>query len=133
MSLAMISSWKNNWQGLNPYLRVFLLWLAIALMVLLGIKIGVDKTIIYLVVAVFGVFTQAFTSLLAIIALVPILGPLIVKVLTLPFFWIVNGLGYYLSILAIKRGYTKEVVNYRVLTFAFLLGIVFGYVIGKIL
>jgi len=84
-------------------------------------------------VAIFGLATHAFGLLLALIALVPFLGPLLVKVLTLPFFWIVNGIGYWLSILALKRGYAKEVVNYRVLTFAFLLGIVVGYVLGRIL
>jgi len=124
---------KQRWATLNPYLRVLILWLAIALIVLLGIELGIDETVIGVVVAVFGVATHAFSSLLALIALIPFLGPVIVKVLTLPFFWILNGLGYFLAILAIKRGYTKEVVNYRVLTYVFLLGVVFGYVLGKII
>ena len=129
----MWSILKARWASLNPYLRVVLLWLTIAIIVLIGIELGVDEKVIGIAVAVFGVATHAFTSLLALIALVPFLGPLLVKVLTLPFFWILNGIGYCLSILAIRRGYAKEVVNYRVLTFAFLLGILVGYVLGKIL
>jgi hypothetical protein len=114
-------------------LRVVILWLTIAVIVIAGIELGIDEKVIGIAVAVFGVATHAFTSLLALIALVPFLGPLLVKILTLPFFWILNGVGYWLSILAIKRGYAKEVVNYRVLTFAFLLGTLLGYVLGKIL
>ncbi len=129
----MWSILRARWASLNPYLRVVILWLTIAVIVIAGIELGVDEKIIGIAVAVFGVATHAFTSLLALIALVPFLGPLLVKVLTLPFFWILNGIGYCLSILAIRRGYAKEVVNYRVLTFAFLLGILVGYVLGKIL
>lgn len=129
----MWSILKARWASLNPYLRVVILWLTIVVIVIVGVELGVDEKVIGIAVAVFGVATHAFTSLLALIALVPFLGPLLVKVLTLPFFWILNGIGYCLSILAIRRGYAKEVVNYRVLTFAFLLGILVGYVLGKIL
>jgi len=129
----MWSILRARWASLNPYLRVVILWLTIAVIVIAGIELGIDEKVIGIAVAVFGVATHAFTSLLALIALVPFLGPLLVKILTLPFFWILNGVGYWLSILAIKRGYAKEVVNYRVLTFAFLLGTLLGYVLGKIL
>ncbi|HGY56452.1 MAG TPA: hypothetical protein ENK44_12150, partial [Caldithrix abyssi] len=76
---------------------------------------------------------QAFVGLLNIIGLVPIIGPIIAKVLALPFFWLINALGYFVSILAIKRGYTKEVVNYRILTVVLLVGIVIGFILGKII
>ena len=129
----MWSILKAKWASLNPYIRLIILWLTIAVIVVVGVELGVDKKVIGIAVAVFALATHAFVSLLALIALIPFLGPLLVTVLTLPFFWIVNGIGYWLSLLAIKRGYAKEVVNYRVLTFAFLLGILMGYVLGKIL
>lgn len=128
----MWTSLKQRWAASGPYARVLVLWLAIALIVLMGIELGLDERVIGVIVAVFGVATHAFSSLLALIALVPMLGPIMVKVLTLPFFWILNGLGYFISIIAIRRGYSKEVVNYRMLTYIFLLGVVFGYVLGKI-
>jgi hypothetical protein len=121
------------WELLRPYRRVFLLWLIIGSMIALGILLGIDDKIIALVVTVFAIATQAFSSLLPLIALVPFAGPLIVKMLTLPFFWILNGLGYFLALIAIRRGYSKDVLNYRLLTIVFLVGIVLGYILGKII
>jgi hypothetical protein len=121
------------WAYLRPLSKIILLWIIIALMVVLGIKLGVDEKVIGIVVAVFGFLTNAFAGLLTLIAFVPIIGPLIVKVITLPIFWIINGLGYWLSVFAIKRGYTKEVLNYRVLTVIFLFGIIIGFILGSII
>lgn len=121
------------WAYLRPLSKIILLWIIIALMVVLGIKLGVDEKVIGIAVTVFGFLTNAFAGLLTLIAFVPIIGPLIVKVITLPIFWIINGLGYWLSVFAIKRGYTKEVLNYRVLTAIFLFGIIIGFILGSII
>lgn len=121
------------WEVLRPYRRALILWLIIGLMIVLGFTVGINKKVIGIVVALFALATQAFSSLLPLIGLVPIVGPLAVKILTLPFFWIINGLGYFLAVFAIKRGYTKDVVNYRVLTLVFMLGLVIGFIIGQIL
>jgi len=67
------------------------------------------------------------------LALFPILGPLIVKVLALPVIWLLNALGYLVSFVAIRRGYSQDVLTYRSLTVALLIGIVIGYVIGKLI
>ena len=64
--------------------------------------------------------------------MVPFIGPLIVKVLAIPFFWILNGIGYFVSIVAIKKGYSRELVGSRVLTTAVLVGLVLGYIIGHL-
>ncbi len=122
-----------SWSSLPSYLRALLLWGIIGLIIVIGLLFGVDRVFIGLVVFIFGVATQAFAGLLAFIALIPFVGPLVVKVLTLPFFWILNGVGYYLAIFAIRRGYTREVLNYRVLTIVLLLGILIGYVLGKLI
>ncbi|MCX6639998.1 MAG: hypothetical protein NTW14_05895 [bacterium] len=118
---------------LRPYKRYIILWLIIIAMVLLGVVLGVDKKVIGVVVALFGIITQAFIGLLALVGVVPILGPLIVKIISLPLFWLLNGIGYVLSVFAIKQGYTKEVLNYRVLTVVFLIGVVIGFIIGQII
>jgi hypothetical protein len=57
---------------------------------------------------------------------------MIAHVLSLPFLWLINGVGYVASIIAIKRGYSKDVLNYRVITITLLFGITFGYVLGKL-
>ncbi len=71
--------------------------------------------------------------LLGMIILVPIIGPTLVKVLTMSFIWLLNAIGYLVAYIAIKRGYSKDVITYRWLTIALLVGIVIGYVLGKII
>jgi hypothetical protein len=67
-----------------------------------------------------------------VIALVPIIGPLIVKVLSIGFIWILNAVGYLVSLVAIKRGYSRDVLTYRGVTIAMIIGIVIGFIIGKL-
>jgi hypothetical protein len=108
-------------------------WVIIVAFVIIAIYYDVDKTIIGGSVVIFGIISQAFIGLLNIIGLVPVVGPFVAKILALPFFWLINALGYFVSIIAIKRGYTREVVNYRILTVVLLIGIVIGFVLGKII
>jgi hypothetical protein len=76
---------------------------------------------------------QAFTALVVWIGFVPLVGPILAKVLALPFIWLINGIGYLASIIAIKRGYSKDVINYQLITFSLLVGITIGYILGKII
>ena len=48
-------------------------------------------------------------------------------------FVLVGSVGYFLSIFAIRRGYSKEVFSYRMLTIVFLAGIMLGFILGKII
>jgi hypothetical protein len=79
-----------------------------------------------------GVVSNAFLWLLAVIATVPVVGPLIVKVLAMPLIWVLNAIGYLVSIRAIRRGYTKDVITYRSLTIALLVGVIIGFVLGNL-
>ena len=81
-------------------------------------------------VVVFGTLSNLFLWILSVIGLVPIIGPLIVKVLSLSVIWLLNAIGYLVSYVAIKRGYSKDVLTYRGVTIALITGIVVGYVIG---
>ena len=94
---------------------------------------GIDEKAVVFFTLLLGLFTQVFSGLGALIALIPWIGPFIIKVFTIPFFWTLNALGYFVSVLAIKKGYTKEVASSRVLTVALLTGIVIGYVLGHII
>jgi len=80
-----------------------------------------------------GVASHVFAWLLGIIALVPFIGPLLVKVLSLSIIWLLNAVGYLVSYVAIKRGYSKDVLTYRVVTIALITGIVIGFVIGSLI
>ena len=118
---------------LKAFRKAIIIWAGIALVVAAGLYFHVDKTIIGTVVIAVGWFTGAFAAALTLIALIPVVGPFAVTVLTLPFFWILNGLGYFVSIIAIKRGYTRDVLTYRVLTTVLLIGVILGYIVGKLL
>ena len=109
------------------------LWVLIGVAVAVALQYGVDEKIVVFSTLVLGIFTQVFAGLGALIAMVPIIGPILIKVVTIPFFWMINALGHGGSIVAIKKGYTNELVKSRVLTIALLIGIVLGYIMGNLI
>lgn len=109
------------------------LWLVMGGLVWLGLYLNVDRSVIAGSVLVVGLISNAFAWLLGIVALVPIIGPVIVKVLSIGFIWLLNAVGYLVSYIAIRRGYSKDVLTYRGLTVAIIIGIVIGFVLGKLL
>lgn len=113
--------------------KTIVIWMIIGIFVTLALHYEVDKTLIGAIVVVFGLITQAFVGLISIIALVPLIGPIVAKLLALPIFWMINALGYFVSVVAIKKGYSRDVLNYRVLTVVLLIGIVIGYILGKLI
>ena len=109
------------------------LWLLIASGIILALQYGIDQKLVVFSTVILGIFTQVFAGLGALIALVPIIGPFLVKIITIPFFWLINALGHGVSIVAIRKGYSKELVKSRVLTVAILVGIVIGYIMGNLI
>ena len=110
-----------------------LLWILIGVSVVVALQYGVDEKIVVFTTLILGIFTQVFAGLGALIAMIPIIGPILIKVVTIPFFWMINALGHGVSIVAIKKGYTNELVKSRVLTIALLIGIVLGYIMGNLI
>ena len=109
-----------------------LLWILIGVSVVVALQYGVDEKIVVFTTLILGIFTQVFAGLGALIAMIPIIGPILIKIITIPFFWMINALGHGVSIVAIKKGYTNELVKSRVLTIALLIGIVVGYIMGTL-
>lgn len=118
--------WWRNGKVMLP------LWIAIGGLVWLGLHFNVDRSVIAGSVVVVGLATHAFAWLMGIIALVPVIGPILVKVLSIGFIWLLNAVGYLVAYIAIRRGYSKDVLTYRGLTIATIVGIVIGYVLGKL-
>jgi len=108
------------------------IWITMGVLIWAGVHFHVDAGVIAGSVFVVGLLSNAFTWLLGIIALVPIVGPLIVKVLSIGFIWLLNAVGYLVSFIAIRRGYSRDVLTYRGVTVALILGIVIGYILGKL-
>ncbi|MBK9608448.1 MAG: hypothetical protein IPO58_19160 [Betaproteobacteria bacterium] len=122
---------KPHW--LRSWKVMVVLWLVMLGLVWMALSYHVDKTVIAGSVVVVGLVSNAFAWLLGIITLIPIIGPLIVKVLSIGFIWLLNAVGYLVSFVAIKRGYSKDVLTYRGVTIALIIGIVIGYVLGKLI
>ena len=110
-----------------------LLWILIGVSVVVALQYGVDEKIVVFTTLILGIFTQVFAGLGALIAMIPIIGPILIKIITIPFFWMINALGHGVSIVAIKKGYTNELVKSRVLTIALLIGFVLGYIMGNLI
>ena len=119
--------WWRNWRVMLP------VWCAIGGLVWLGLHFNVDRSVIAGTVVAVGLISNAFAWLLGIITLVPLIGPIIVKVLSIGFIWLLNAVGYLVAYVAIRRGYSKDVLTYRGLTIATIIGIVIGFVLGKLL
>jgi hypothetical protein len=92
-----------------------------------------DIRAITIITLLLGYMTNIFTGLVALIGFIPIIGPLIIKVFSIPFFWFMNGLGYFTSAYAINKGYGKDILRHRLITFALLMGIVIGYILGHLI
>ena len=107
------------------------LWISLILCVVVGYFRNWDAHLVVGGTFIIALLSSAFTWLVAIIAMIPILGPLLVKILALPFVWLLNAIGYVISLLAIRRGYSQDVLTYRGLTIALIVGIVLGYILGK--
>lgn len=120
-------SWWRNWKVMLP------LWFAIGGLVWLGLHFNVDHQALAGSVVLIGLVSHAFAWLMAVIALVPVIGPIIVKVLSIGFIWLLNAIGYLVAYVAIRRGYSKDVLTYRGLTIALIVGIVIGFVLGRLL
>jgi len=123
--MSKITSIKNH-------KKQILIWIVILIAIILALRSGIDEKIVVFVTLVLGVFTQIFAGLGALIALVPFVGPLFIKVLTIPIFWILNAMGYVVSGVAIKKGYAQELAKSRIVTLGLLIGIIIGYIIGHI-
>ena len=113
------------------------LWILLFTMIYLafsyGKQYGINERIIILATIVLGVFTQIFTGITSLIAIIPFFGPFILKVVTIPVFYFLNALGWVVSAIAIKKGYVNELSRSRTVTFALLVGIIIGYILGNII
>jgi hypothetical protein len=119
---------KFNWKDWRHMLPVFLV---LAALIYFGYRYHVDHKVIAGSAVIIGLLSGALAWLVGMIGLVPIIGPIIVKVLSIGFIWLLNAVGYVISYIAIKRGYSQDVLTYRGLTIALLVGIVVGYIIAQ--
>ena len=118
---------------LKIFYKKILFWIFLAVVVAFAINYGIDKKLIVFSAFIISVFTEAFVGFSALIAAVPVIGPMIIKIVTIPVFWVFNAMGTLVSGLAIKKGYATEFARGRILTLALLIGMIIGYIIGNLI
>ena len=117
----------------RSYQKNILLGLLVITAIGVALYYGIDKKIIVFTAFIIGVFTELFVGIVALIAAIPLIGPMIIKVVSIPIFWILNALGTLVSGIAIKKGYATELAKGRIMTLALLIGMIIGYIIGNLL
>ena len=115
----------------NP--KTILTLLSISISVYSMLKYNLDIRAITIITLLLGYITNVFIGLTTLIGLIPFIGPLIIKVFTIPFFWLLNGMGYFTSAYAIKKGYGRDILSHRLFTIVLLIGIVLGYILGHLI
>ena len=127
----------NNLKIISKLKWKIVIWILLFTMICLafsyGKQYGINERIIILATLVLGVFTQIFTGITSLIAIIPFFGPFILKVVSIPIFYFLNALGWVVSAIAIKKGYVNELSKSRTVTFALLVGIIIGYILGNII
>ncbi len=127
----------NNLKIISNLKWKITLWILLFTMIYLafsyGKQYGINERIIILATLVLGVFTQVFTGITSLIAIIPFFGPFIIKVVSIPIFYFLNALGWVVSAIAIKKGYVNELSKSRTVTSALLVGIIIGYILGNII
>ena len=75
--------------------KILTLLIFIFMMILLLVYFQVDLRAIALLTLIAGYVTKLFVGLSVFVAAIPIIGPLIIKVISLPIVRLMNGLGYF--------------------------------------
>tara|TARA_B100001029_G_C15009725_1_gene423464 strand:- start:322 stop:705 length:384 start_codon:yes stop_codon:yes gene_type:complete len=114
----------------HPKTIITLLGIICSIYLMLIFKL--DARAVTIIAIVLGYITNIFVSLTTMLGLIPIIGPLLVKLLTIPIFWIINGMGYFTSFYAMKKGYGRDLLSHRLITTALLIGIALGYILGHL-
>jgi len=112
-----------------PYMA--LLAIVLVALVIVGLYLDWDARVLAGGAVLVGLLSGLFVWLVGLIGLVPFIGPVIVKVLSFSFIWLLNAMGYLMSYIAIRRGYSRDVLTYRGLNMALLIGIVIGYIVAQ--
>ena len=118
---------------LLSYRKKIVIWMVAGGLIFTASYYGIDKKLIVFTAFIIGVFTEIFTGIGILVAAIPLVGPMIIKIVSIPIFWILNALGTLVSGIAIKKGYATELAKGRIMTLALLIGMIIGYIIGNLI
>jgi len=128
----------KKWSALSlirtrSYLSSMAIMAAIVAFFIVGSRLGIDRPALATISILVGLLTKAFAGVIGLIAFIPVVGPTIVTIITMPFFLTVNAIAYLVTFLAIRKGYTQNVIDSRILVVTLLTGIVIGFLIGRLI
>ena len=116
--------------------KILLLWLGLVSFIAVSAFTHLDKKVAAALVILYGLITPVFSGIFSAlgyyISMVPYFGPSIVKAFTLPATLLIAFSAYILSLIRIKQGMFKQVVSARLYALVLAVGIVIGYILGKI-
>ena len=118
---------------LLSYRKKIVVWMIAGCLIFAASYYGIDKKLIVFTAFIIGVFTEIFAGIGILVAAIPVVGPMIIKIISIPIFWILNALGTLVSGIAIKKGYATELAKGRIMTLALLIGMIIGYIIGNLI
>ena len=118
---------------LLSYRKKIVIWVIAGGLIFAASYYGIDKKLIVFTAFIIGVFTEIFAGIGVLVAAIPVVGPMIIKIVSIPIFWILNALGTLVSGIAIKKGYATELAKGRIMTLALLIGMIIGYIIGNLI
>ena len=116
----------------KKYYKRIIAWIIIIIISVILISLNIDKRIIAIVSIVIGWLTNAFLGVSALIATIPVVGPIIIQLVSLPFFWLMNGIGFFSSAYAIKKGETQLALTHRLVSVVLVIVIIIGYVLAHL-
>jgi len=123
----------NTITVLLSYRKKIVIWMIAGCLIFAASYYGIDKKLIVFTAFIVGVFTEIFAGIGVLVAAIPVVGPMIIKIVSIPIFWILNALGTLVSGIAIKKGYATELAKGRIMTLALLIGMIIGYIIGNLI
>ena len=129
---------KREWRVFGFFKKHYVsvvAWASVTVLVVISYLTGFDREITAGLVLVIGLATQIFGNffnyLMSLVGLIPVVGPMIVKVVTLPFFFIINALSFIVAFFGLRMGEAKTVASSRLMATTLLIGIIIGYIIGR--
>lgn len=116
---------------------IFILWLILFLIIFLAFKFHIDRKITASVIILYGLITPVFYGIISVLgawlAAIPWIGPIIIKIISIPVFWILQGTAYLGSIIFVAKGESKKAIDAKIFALVFFAGFILGYIISKII
>jgi hypothetical protein len=116
--------------------ELILFWAVLVAFVVIGLRLHWKGSVIAAGAVLWGIATHIFGIVFSAAAVwlgaLPVAGPIIVKVLTWPLFLLINGAAFFTSLVGVNLGKGRQVFEARVAATLLMIGILVGFILGKI-